>query len=115
MLIPAQCEKAVIIPERIGRPRLGRVVPVGWKAPRYAVISTMGNPFTSCSELSHSTPQFAFYRVFSGLQAAEAPSLTCLSGSPHHLKTGNQVATRGERFGPNFVTIQPIGVCVCSF
>src|SRR5580765_3267767 len=110
MLIPAQCEKAVTIPERIGRPQQGRVVPAGWKAPRCAVISTTENPFTPISELSHSASQFAFYPVFSALQAQEAPSLKRLSGSAHHLTNGNQVATRGGRFGPNFVTIQPTGV-----
>ena len=112
MLIPAQCEKAVTIPERTGRPQLGRVVPAGWKAPRHAVIPTTGNSFTPISELSHS---FAFYPVFSDLQAQEAISLKRLSGSTHHLTNGNQVATWSGLFGPNFVTIQPTGVCVCSF
>ncbi len=115
MSIPAQCEKAVTIPERTGRPQQGRVVPAGWKAPRYAVISTTENPFTPISELSDSIPQFAFYPVFSGLQAQEAPSLKRLTGSAHLLTKRNHVATMGGRFGPNFVTIQPTGVCVCSF
>jgi hypothetical protein len=115
MLIPAKCEKAVTIPERIGRPQEGRVVPAGWKAPRYAVLSAAGNSFPSISEMSHFTGQFAFYPVFSGLQAQAAPSLKRLSGSSHHLTNGNEIATRGGRFGPNFVNIQPTGVCVCSF
>src|SRR6185437_5228311 len=112
MLIPAQCEKAVTIPERIGRPQLRRAVPAGWKAPRYTVISSTENSFTPISELSQPTSQFAFYPVFSGLHAQEAPSLKRLSGSARHLTNGNQVATRGGQFGPNFVTILPTGVCV---
>ena len=115
MLIPAQCEKAVTISERTGRPRQGRVVPAEWKTPQYAVMSATGNPFPSLLESTCPFSQLAFYLVFSGLKAKEAPPLKRLLRSAHNLIKGNQIVTRGGRFGPNFVTIQPTGVCVCSF
>jgi len=100
MLIPAQCEKAVTIPERTGRPRQWRVVPSGWKTPLYAVLSATGNPFPAISESTCSFPQLAFYPVFSGLKAKEASTLKRLACSTHHPSSGNQDVKRSGRFGP---------------
>jgi|SRR5579859_1533991 len=115
MLIPAQCEKAVTISERTGRPRQGRVAPAGWKTPHYAVLFAKGYRFPTISKSANGFPQLAFYPVFSGLKAKEAPPLKRLSRSAHNLTNGNLIVTWRGRFGPNFVTIQPTGVCVCSF
>src|SRR5579859_5247814 len=115
MLIPAQCEKAVTISERTGRPRQGRVAPAGWKTPNYAVLFAKGYRFPTISESANSSPQLAFSLVFSGLKANEATPLKRLSRSGHNLTKGNLIVTWRGRFGHNFVTIQPTGVSVCSF
>src|SRR5579859_76466 len=115
MLIRAQGEKAVTISERTGRPRHGRVAPAGWKTPHYAILFAQGKRFPTISESANSSPKLAFYPVFSGLKAKEATPLKRLSRSSHNLTKGNLVVTWRGRFGPNFVTIQPTGVCVCSF
>src|SRR5579859_4838102 len=115
MLIRAHCEKAVTISERTGRPRQGRVVSAGWKTPLSGVLFAKGYRFPTISESANSSPQLAFSLVFSGLKAKEATPLKRLSRSAHNLTNGNLIVTWRGRFGPNFVTIQPTGVCVCSF
>jgi hypothetical protein len=114
MLRLAQCEKAVTIPELMGYFRQGTAVLMGSKTP-----INLGSPVSasldalacgsSCSCLSS-----GFYLVFNDLQA-EQTRLRKGSGSyDHPVQEGNFVSIRGARFGPNFVTIQPTGVCVCS-
>lgn len=110
MLRPAQCEKAVTIPEPMGRPHIGLGVPIGSKTP-----IDLGAPVTASidswvSGSCRSCLSVNFMPIFNGLQAEKA-----WGGSPvHDVREGNYGCTRGERFGPNFVTIQPSGVCVCS-
>jgi hypothetical protein len=55
------------------------------------------------------------HSVFNGLRAAAAANGKGLGCAVHYIRDGHVVRTRGARFGPNFVTIQPLGVCVCSF
>jgi hypothetical protein len=53
--------------------------------------------------------------VFNGLRAPTGCRRERFGGAVHYVGDGHVVRTRGARFGPNFVTIQPLGVCVCSF
>jgi len=64
---------------------------------------------SSCSCLSTD-----FSPIFNGLQAEKAGRVKLFGHHSHPIQDGNFVSIRSARFGPNFVTIQPIGVCVCS-
>jgi hypothetical protein len=114
MLRSAQCEKAVTISELMGRSRRGSGVPVGSKTP-----IDFGIPVPGSLDLRVSgSPCFclltALHPVFNGLQAEKVERGKPLGGTDHYLLDGHVDSTRGARFGPNFVTILPTGVCVCS-
>jgi hypothetical protein len=114
MLRLAQCEKAVTISELMGYSHQGAAVPMGSKTPMDLGIPVRASLDPLASGPSCSCFSTSFYLVFNDLQAAKARLLKKLGSPVHHILEGNFVSIRDARFGPNFVTIQPIGVCVCS-
>jgi hypothetical protein len=56
----------------------------------------------------------ALHPVFNGLQAEKVEREKRLGDADHYLLDGHVDPTRSARFGPNFVTILPTGVCACS-
>ncbi len=110
----AQCEKAVTISEPKGRSRRGAKVSEGSKTP-----IAFGMPVTGSLDLGVSgSPCFcllsAWHPVFNGLQAEKVERGKRLGAPDHYLLDGHADPTQSARFGPNFVTILPIGVCACS-
>src|SRR6266481_7099957 len=114
MLRPAQCEKAVTNSEAMGRPRDCLRVPSGSKTPLKLLNFVLVVLFPEKHGSSSFCEAGAFHSVFNGLQTEIAGREKRLRGTGHHLLDGHVVSTRRERIGPNFVTIQPTGVCVCS-
>src|SRR5580704_9714663 len=114
MLYPAQCEKAVTNSEPMGRPKCGPQVPTGSKTPLYLPGRVQLGPFPGGLVASYSRLAGTFHTVFSGLQAKRVRRWKRIGGPDHYLLNGHVDPTRSARFGPNFVTILPTGVCVCS-
>src|ERR1700680_1678245 len=114
MLRPAQCEKAVTISELMWRPHRGPGVPMGSKIPIDLGVPVTGSldPRVCASSCSCLSPDFS--PIFNGLQAEKAGRGRLFGHPALPIQDGNFISIRGARFGPNFVTIQPIGVCVCS-
>jgi hypothetical protein len=56
----------------------------------------------------------SFHLVFNDLPAEKARFSEKFGGHVHPIQEGNVVSIQGAQFGPNFVTIQPTGVCACS-
>jgi hypothetical protein len=114
MLRLAQCEKAVTISELMGYSHRGARVPVGSKTPIELGVPARESfdalaRGSSCSWFSTS-----FYLVFNGLQAEKTRLGKSVGCHVHPMPEGNFVSIPDARFGPNFVTIQPTGECVCS-
>jgi hypothetical protein len=115
MLRLFQCEKAVTNSEPMGRPKAGSEVPTGSKTP-IDLLGRAGMTLgAAVTELSSVFLTGFFHCVFNDLQAEAACWQKRVGGAVHYVGDGHVVSTRGARFGPNFVTIQPLGVCVCSF
>jgi hypothetical protein len=114
MLLPAQCEKAVTIPEPLWRPTDGPSIPDGSKTPLVFCIFALGEPLRPVSGASDSWVLDVFLPVFRGLQAKRASGRERFRSAAGYLQYGHLPATQRARFGPNFVTIQPTGVCLCS-
>jgi hypothetical protein len=111
MLRLAQCEKAVTISELMGYSRRGGRVPVGSETPIGVGIPVRGSLACASPGSGLST---SFHVVFNDLQVDGLARGRGLGATFTPIQEGNVVAIRGAQFGPNFVTIQPIGVCVCS-
>jgi hypothetical protein len=111
MLRLAQCEKAVTISELLGYSRPGAGVPLGSRTPIGVAIPVRGS--LACASLG-SRLSTSFHLVFNDLQAERLARGRALGATFTLIQEGNLVSIRGAQFGPNFVTIQPIGVCVCS-
>jgi hypothetical protein len=107
----AQCEKAVTISELMGYSRRCAGVPMGSKTPIGVGIPVRGSLAGGSPRSGLSTD---FYLVFNDLQAEKARLWEGLGATFTRIREGNVVSIQGARFGPSFVTIQPIGVCVCS-
>jgi hypothetical protein len=111
---PAQCEKAVTISEPMGRSHRDAEVPVGSKAPMDFGIPVTG----SLDPRASASPGFclltALHPVFNGLHAKKVERAERWGAPEHYLGNGHVESTEIARFGPNFVTILPTGVCVCS-
>src|ERR1700722_6803715 len=114
MLRLAQCEKAVTISELIGYSRRDARVPAGSKTPIDLGIPARENSDPPARGSSCSCLSTSFYLVFNDLQAEKARLRKRVGNSVHLIPEGNFVSIRDARFGPNFVTIQPTGECVCS-
>jgi hypothetical protein len=114
MLRLAQCEKAVTISEPMGRTPEGQKVREGWKTPIAGARFVRASRVTQIQGFSFSCPSCDFSPIFNDLQGEKVRRVKRFGGPVHHLQKGNFVSTRGARFGPNFVTILPTGVCVCS-
>ena len=110
---PAQCENVVTISEPSGYPRAGLRVPDGSKTPlstseRFSVTHSAPFPWPTCFSKWYSS-----LIVFNGLQAENVCGWKRMMGRVHYLLDGHVDSTQSAQFGPNFVTIQPIGECVC--
>ncbi len=114
MLRLAQCEKAVTISELMGRTPEGPRVPTGSKTPLRLLSLVLASLVSEGEGASYFCLTDIFHCVFNSLQTEEARLLMQFGGPVPYVQEGNFLPTRGARFGPNFVTIQPIGVCVCS-
>src|ERR1700720_1987982 len=114
MLRPAQCEKVVTNSEPMGRPWECRRVPSGSKTPLKLLSLVLVVLFPEKHRSSPFCKARTFHSVFKGLQAERVCPGKRLRSTGHYLLGGHVVSTRGARFGPNFVTIQRTGVCVCS-
>src|SRR5579872_2424105 len=114
MLIPAQCEKVVTISERKGRPQDVPRVPKGSKTPLYQRNLACRSSVCSVSTWYCPIPRAVFRLVFSGLRAERGCRWKRLTTLDHYLPDRHRRSTQRARFGPNFVTIQPTGVCLCS-
>ncbi len=114
MLRLAQCENAVTIPERMGCRRHGRRVPSGSKTPIGAADGSSGIAVLETRSFLCTLQPSAFRPIFSGLQGEERRRRWPLEKLAGYLLNGHGVSNRGARFGPNFVTILPIEVWVCS-
>jgi hypothetical protein len=110
---PAQYEKAVTISEPRGYPLEGLRPPMGSKTPlsppeRFSVTHSAPFPWPTCFPEWYSS-----LIVFNGLRAENVSGWKRLMGRVRYLLDGHADSTLTARFGPNFVTIQPIGECVC--
>jgi hypothetical protein len=114
MLRLAQCEKAVTISELMGRPQGGLWVSMGSKTPRNLSRPALVNFVTGIHGSSYLCLVGPFRCVFKGLQSEMAGQRKRLGGADPYLLDGHVDSTWSARFGPNFVTIQPTGVCACS-
>ncbi len=114
MLLPAQCEKAVTIPELMGRPGDGLRVREGSKTPPVSGVFELRAYFRLVSGFSEACACDVFRLVFSGLQAKKAGRLVGFGGAAYYPPYRQLLSTQRARFGPNFVTILPTGVCLCS-
>jgi hypothetical protein len=111
MLRLGQCEKAVTIAELMGHSCRTAGVPTGSKTPIGLGIPVRGSP--SCGS-SGSRLSTSFHPVFNDLRAEKA-RLGKSFGSPiQPIQEESVACIQGAQFGPNFVTIQPTGVCACS-
>jgi hypothetical protein len=111
MLHLAQCEKAVTISELMGNSRQGGTVPMGSKTPIGVEIPGRARSELRFLRYCLST---SFHLVFNDLPAEKARFSEKFGGHVHPIQEGNVVSIQGAQFGPNFVTIQPTGVCACS-
>ena len=107
-----QCEIAVTKLERKGRRRGGRAPGNGSKTPIESDAVCLDGE-SACE--SHFGNGRTWRIVFSGLQAVRGGLGKRFATVIHYHLDGHVLATRDAQFGPNFVTIQPLGVCVCSF
>jgi hypothetical protein len=107
----AQCEKAVTISELMGYSRPGAGVPMGSKTPIGPGIPVRRRSGLRFIRYWLST---SFHLVFNDLQAEKARLREKFLGHAHPIQEGNVASIQGAQFGPNFVTIQPTGVCACS-
>lgn len=114
MLRLAECENAVTISEPMGCPREGARVAAGSKTPMGKADAVPPSPVAGIPGARYSWQLRAFHPVFSDLRVKRGQGGKRLGSEVHYLLDGHVVSTRYARFGPNFVTIQPIGVCVCS-
>jgi|SRR5271170_6942612 len=110
----AQSEKAVTNSEPMGCPKEGPGSPAGSKTPTYLTSLPAGNydtgKFGSVCDVAAS----AFRSVFNGLRAASERVSKRFGGSVHYLRGEHARTIVPARFGPNFVTIQPLGESVWS-
>jgi hypothetical protein len=111
MLRLAPCEKAVTISELKGYLRQGAGVPMGSKTP---IALEMPERETLDLRFMPYCLSTSFHLVFNALQAETARSSEKFESHPRGIQQGNVVSIQGAQFGPNFVTIQPTGVCACS-
>jgi hypothetical protein len=111
VLRQAQCEKAVTIWELMGYSGQGAGVPMGSKTPIDLGIPVRGR---SGRQFIRHCLSISFHLVFNDLQAGKARFSEKIGSHVHPIPEGNVVSIQGAQFGPNFVTIQPTGVCACS-
>ena len=110
----AQCEKTETISELRGLPYLLSGFLLGWESPGDKRLSPSRRGFRGFSKWSNSSKLSAFGLVFNELETlGEGPGKR-ISTLDHDPPGGNRARTRQGWFGPNFVTIWPKGVCVCS-
>src|SRR5580704_5738990 len=114
MLRPAQCEKAVTISEPMGCSQRGAGVPVGSKTPTGLELPVAASLYPRVRGSACFCLSTAWHPVFNGLQARKVARGRSPGGPRLYLLDGHVEATRSARFGPNFVTILPTGVCACS-
>jgi hypothetical protein len=98
----------------MGYSHQGPRVSMGSKTPIDLGIPVGGNLDAVACGSSCSCFSPSFYLVFNDLQAETARLRESLGSHVDPIPEGNVVSIRGARFGPNFVTIQPTGECVCS-
>src|SRR4249920_1035512 len=106
---PAQCEKGVTISEPRGCPRGGLRAPMGSKTPlsspeRFSATHSAPFPWPTCFSEWYSS-----LIVFNGLRAENVCGWKRLLDLVHYLMDRHDDSTQSAQFGPNFVTIQPIG------
>jgi hypothetical protein len=114
MLLPAQCEKVVTISEPMGRPEDGPRVPEGSKTPYLRPNLAGGISAVRVSLSNYARPRAIFRFVISALEAERDCGRAGLRAPYHYLLYKHLLGTPRARFGPNFVTIQPTEVCLCS-
>src|SRR5689334_11184475 len=110
----AQCEKTETISELRGLPYLLSEFLPGWESPADKWLSPSRRRFRGFSKWSNSSELFVFGFVFNELETEGESPWKRISTLDHYPPGGNRASTRQGWFGPNFVTIWPTGVCVCS-
>ena len=111
----AQCEKAVTISEPTGRRKAGPGVPMESKTPIDLLDLDAVSLDTPVGKGSRFPFNPVWRSVFNRLRVDTAVLRKGLGCAARYIRDGHALRTRGGRFGPNFVTILPTGVCVCSF
>jgi len=114
MLRLAECEKAVTNSEAMGCAEEDSRVPTGSKTPLKLLSFVLIVLFAEKHGSSSFCRAGSRHSVFNGLQAEKARRGKRWRGTVDYLLGGHVDSTTGARFGPNFVTILPTGVCVCS-
>ena len=110
MLTLAKCEKAVTISEPMGHPERYSKRSTGSKTPIHWRMLCLAHRIFAVSAL----PALGtFDSVFSDLRTKTFVALKRFGNPDHYLADTHFISTQRARFGPNFVTIQPTGECVC--
>src|SRR5579859_6056309 len=110
----AQCEKTETISELRGCPYLRNGAIPGWESPAGKQLAASGCPLRGFSKWSNFSVLVAFGPVFNELEPMREGSGKRILPRDHYPPGGNRACTPQRWFGPNFVTIWPTGVCVCS-
>ena len=113
MPCPAQCENVVTISEPRGCPREGLRAPDGSKTPHDFHGCFLSGNLAQLLDFSASPLAGSNFSVFNELRGKKGCGWKRLKGLVHYLLDGHVDSTLSARFGPNFVTILPIGECVC--
>jgi|HubBroStandDraft_4_1064222.scaffolds.fasta_scaffold1525795_1 hypothetical protein len=87
---------------------------MGSKTPMYCDVSAGTHFLSATTRLICGVAAVGFRFIFNELQAIPSHASKRVVGPVHHVPKGHAADRRGARFGPDFVTIQPTGVCVCS-
>lgn len=111
----AQCEKAVTKLEQKGCRGDSPDVPMGSKTPIDLDPVALARLDFPTGRETRFRLQRACHLVFNGLRGGEREWGNRFAGAVHYHLDGHVLSTMDAKFGPNFVTIQPSGVCVCSF
>jgi len=113
MRLPAQCENVVTISEPMGCPRGGLRVPDGSKTPLIFQGRFLVGYLAQLQGFSTSSLRGSNFSVFNELRGKNGCGRKRLMERVRYLLDGHGDSTLTARFGPNFVTILPIGECVC--
>lgn len=113
MPCPAQCEKGVTISEPRGCPPEGVRVPYGSKTPLVSRGRFLVGYLAQLQGFLTSSRTGSNLSAFNELRGKKGCARKRWMGLVHYLLDGHGGSTESARFGPNFVTIQPIGECVC--